>query len=117
MDRLRFAFLLSIMWSAAILAAIIAVFMTVNGAHAQESGVCHDFEIVKGALAEEYGEIPSGMGLTNQGRAMVLFHSPETGTWTIVEMDATGRACGRSSGEAWEYMDQPQPPVPGKRPA
>ncbi len=62
-------------------------------------------EFVK-ALASNYNEKPSGMGLSQSGALVVIFTSP-AGTWTAATVSAAGEACLVGSGDGWTDLTPP----------
>lgn len=116
MDRLRFAFLLTLMWSAAILAAFVAVFLTVTGpANAQENK-CGPWANIQKVVTEQFHFVPVGLGLINEQAALVVYASPEDGSWVAFILGTKGIACEISSGADWSSIPLPDLPVPGQRP-
>ena len=115
MDRARFAFVLSIMWGAAILASIIAVFMTVNGARA-EGLQCGNWDEVKAELAGK-GFYKVGVGMVNQASAMAILENEGGEHWFLFVVNSNGTACLNQEGAAWVPFPEPEPLIEGKRPA
>lgn len=80
--------------------------MTVDAAH------CWPYAEVQQHLTEQYGETPGHIGLASDGRLLLVERNAETGTWTILLVDAQGTACGVASGKDWEESAKPLPGRP-----
>lgn len=88
------------------LAALLAILPTATLAQDQ----CGPIEGVLSFLAQEYGELAIGGGLTPAGSLMQVLTNPDTGTWTFVRITADGVACLLASGEAWVTLAGERPP-------
>jgi hypothetical protein len=115
MDRLRFAFLLTLMWSAAILAAVVAVFMTIDGAHAQALN-CKPWVEAKVDM-EKAGFHKVGIGLISEDLMVAIMETEGGAAWALVTIDSTGKSCLFQTGSDWTPFPEWEPPVPGRRPA
>lgn len=51
-------------------------------------------------LADKYGEQKTSAGLTGQ-QVMEVYANPETGTWTVLMVNAEGLACMVAAGTIW----------------
>lgn len=93
-----------------VLAAALAV-LSVCAAHAQQSLVpCTviSAEEAERQLSENHGEVLRNSGLDARGSIVVVWANPETGSWTLALVDATGTACIVGFGEFWqEYEPEP----------
>jgi len=116
MDRARFAVVLSIAWIAAILAAVIAVYLTITPANAQETK-CGPWAVMHKVITDQLHFVPSGIGLISEQAALVVYASPETGSWKAFVIGTKGIACEISSGADWSSIPLPDLPIPGQRPA
>ena len=116
MDRARFAFVLSMMWGAAILAGIIAIYLTITGpANAQEAQ-CGDWQEVKAELAAK-GFHKVGTGFVSPTMVIAILENEGGALWYIFRVEASGRACLMQPGTDWVPFPEPEPLVPGRRPA
>lgn len=93
----------------AALAAGLMVLGAGYSADASAQMLCGDRETIASKLAQEYGEMPNGMGLTHTGGMLEIFKSPK-GTWTITltmpDTDENGalQACLVAHGNNWETI-------------
>jgi hypothetical protein len=74
---------------------------------------CGEYRQLRAMLAERFGEEPTSAGLAENGTIMQVFASATAATWTMVKVDATGRACVFAVGRHWEQQNL----VPGGKPA
>ena len=74
-------------------------------AEAQEGVPCKD----RGALTEElktnHAEKPIGLGVTNAGAVIELWHSLDGATWTLLLTMPDGNSCIVSVGKDWVTAD------------
>lgn len=75
-------------------------------AMAQSARVCAPYPVVAERLAERYAEARVGRGLGADGRLLEVWASPETGSWTVLLVAASGTACLVASGQGYERMDE-----------
>lgn len=61
-------------------------------------------------LADKYGEQKTNAGLTGQ-QVMEVYANPETGTWTVLMVNANGLACMVAAGEIWLTFEPETAPV------
>ena len=90
-------------------AALIALAVA-SPAIAQEGPPCvatHDEAVAM--LAERYGEVPTGYGLTRDGASVIEVFVSKGGSWTIVRVLPDGRTCMLSDGYGWVFVDVPWP--------
>lgn len=80
----------------------VTVGLLIPTSHAYSQSLCGERAVALKNLLKNYGEEPKHIALANDGRVLEVLVSPETGTWTIMLTDTTGRACGMAMGEAWE---------------
>lgn len=59
------------------------------------------------SLADKYGEQKTGAGLTGQ-QVMEVYANEETGTWTVLMVNASGLACMVAAGTIWLTFE-PEP--------
>ncbi len=86
-----------------ILAFCAVVALSSNSATAQT--ICSPREGIVGRLAEKYGEVPVGIGVTNKGDALVELLTTKDGlTWTIIVSMSNGTACVVAAGEGWRFL-------------
>lgn len=94
-----------------ILAAVAAALSIATPASAQV--ICGERSQIIAQLESKYGETRRSVGL-QQGRGVVeVYSSEETGTWTILVTDASGKSCLMAAGEAFEV----EPPARKDTPA
>ncbi|WP_197919304.1 hypothetical protein [Thiosulfatihalobacter marinus] len=86
--------------------------LTASSASAQAN--CLPSADLAAALRAKYGESVTGSGLTRiQGGVPALLQvwiSPESGTFTVVIVRASGLACVMAAGENWMVMEPLAPP-------
>jgi hypothetical protein len=68
--------------------------------------ICGQYERLKNALTDGYGESMSGRGLQSETRMIELWRSPDTGTWTVLMILPNGITCVVASGTDWQ--DEPK---------
>ncbi len=81
--------------------------------HAPDSAaqsVCGSYDRMQEKLIQRYEEARVGRGLAGSTTLFELWASEATGTWTILKVYTTGRACVMASGEGWESFE---PEIPG----
>lgn len=54
-----------------------------------------------------YREDPAAIGLSESGRLMEVFASPDGRTWTIVMTTPDGLACIMAAGKNWDVIIPP----------
>lgn len=112
----RFWFAFTILWIACSLAGIMAVFLTIRPANAQEP--CPKYQDLKKGLADAYGEAPAGSGILGEGNAvLMIFASPKGETWTATMLRSDGTACIIAHGGEWLDVIPPEYSMKGRRPA
>ncbi|MFL5332345.1 MAG: hypothetical protein ACJ8H8_04005 [Geminicoccaceae bacterium] len=67
---------------------------------------CGEYRQLRAMLAERFGEEPTSAGLAENGTIMQVFASATAATWTMVKVEATGRACVFAVGRHWEQQNQ-----------
>ena len=87
-----------------LLFAILVAFAFGGSAVAQLG--CGTYASMIAQLDMKYGEVRLGAG-RSPTKIFELWASAETGTWTILEVFASGMACMRAAGEGWTV----DPPV------
>ena len=58
-------------------------------------------------LADKYGEVPVGMGLTSTGKVIEILKS-DNGSWSIVMTGTDGKTCAMAVGEGWSDVPATQ---------
>lgn len=81
---------------------LLAIMATIAAPPALAQGNCAPFAAIRDGLAETWSESVSVTGLASEGSALVIFASPETGTWTAVIVAPDGTGCVVASGSAFE---------------
>ena len=66
---------------------------------------CADYSTVVQRLLSGYGESPRTVGMGANNNTVVQFANEETGSWTIVVVDANLVACLVAAGEAWTLLE------------
>lgn len=74
---------------------------------AQENANCAALPLIVDELDEKWGESRVAAGLSAQGVLFQVFQS-QSGTWTLVISDPTGRACALAAGTNWETYPIPK---------
>jgi hypothetical protein len=72
-------------------------------APAAASPACGPYPTIVRALADGYHEAPAGMGLQQTGNVLQLFVAP-SGSFSLVEIAASGKACVVAGGRSWEAL-------------
>ncbi|OOG66854.1 hypothetical protein BLJAPNOD_03532 [Ensifer sp. M14] len=92
-------------------AVILAAAVTAhpNPASSQAVANCAQRSEVIEFLLRQYQEKPAGIGLINPHAVMEIY-AADSGTWTLVVTDVTGRSCVILAGKSWEAL--PPQPVP-----
>ena len=86
-----------------ILSAIViasALLLPAQSVNAQQ--VCVPHEKVKLQLEEKFDEQVIGRGLTPNGKAMFELFVSESGSWTVIVSEPSGRSCVVAGGESWQ---------------
>ena len=61
------------------------------------------------ALERGFGEVAQIGGVMQEGRALLMFANPKTGTWTIVVQAPDGRYCSPAAGRDYRAALQGDP--------
>ncbi len=78
-----------------------ALLLAVQPANAQQ--VCAPHEKTALQLKKNFDEQVVGRGLTPNGKAMFELFVSESGSWTVLASDPSGRSCVVASGESWQH--------------
>jgi hypothetical protein len=63
---------------------------------------CTDYKTLRTALMEKFHEVPTGVGLTAEGKAAyTLFATPDGASWTLVIVSVSGKSCIVGVGTNW----------------
>ena len=73
---------------------------------AYQQPVCGEYRELRTMLADRFGEEPASAGLAENGTILEVFASATAATWTLVKVEATGRACVFAVGRHWEQHSQ-----------
>ncbi len=84
------------------IAAASALLLSAQSANAQQ--VCAPHEKAALQLEEKFDEQVIGRGLTPNGKAMFELFVGESGSWTVLVSDPSGRSCVVVSGESWQRI-------------
>ncbi len=69
---------------------------------APEARPCHDYKALVTALDKRYGEAPVSLGMQNNGHALQVFASAESGSWTVLSIAPDGTGCIVAAGRHWQ---------------
>lgn len=83
--------------------AVAVTSVTATPADAQDIA-CGSREEMTERLKRSFGEAQTGLGLVSAARVLEVWSSRETGTWTILMTDPSGRSCLVAAGEAWKTV-------------
>lgn len=64
--------------------------------------MCGSYDELRVMLDRRFGERPASSGLADDGTVMQVFASAGAGTWTMVSIDPSGKACVLATGEGWQ---------------
>jgi hypothetical protein len=95
-------------WSPSIdiVGALFLAIAVLASAGAVQAGACAPRAALTELLADRYGERSHGMGVIGApGPAVQLFVNPDTGSWTLLELQPGGMACIAAIGTT----EQPRP--------
>ena len=92
------------------IAAVVAMIVGASQAQAQGQPQCAPRAIVLDHLAENFGESRQSIGMSEQGRVMEVFASPETGSWTVTITLPNGMTCLVAAGESFEVLAETPTP-------
>lgn len=76
---------------------------------AQAQYACGEHDKLVALIADKYGEVPQGLGVS--GPNLVEFFLSPTGSWTMMSTNPNGPTCVIASGTDWEMRP---PPTKGK---
>ncbi|MCA1493747.1 hypothetical protein [Sinorhizobium alkalisoli] len=84
-------------------AALLALAATVYPVPAEAQGVvnCAERSQVIEFLARQYAEKQAAVGLINP-RAVMELYAADSGTWTLIVTDVSGRSCVIFAGQSWD---------------
>ncbi len=88
-----------------VLSAIViasALLLSAQPANAQQ--VCAPHEKATLHIEEKFDEQVVGRGLTPNGKAMFELFVSESGSWTVLVSDPSGRSCVVAIGENWQHI-------------
>lgn len=85
--------------------AFVLLFSTV--APAQQQAQCADYITATAHLYENFGEEPVDMYVTDSGTAIVVMFDKEDESWTMLAVNAAGRAClaAQGNGRSQSFPD------------
>lgn len=63
---------------------------------------CGTYDVLRSMLGDRFDERPASIGLADDGTLMQLFASNAAGTWTMVNVEPSGRACVLATGRNWQ---------------
>jgi len=95
-----------------LLAAVaFVIFVLCGGARA--AAVCMPWADLKPRVAKAWHEFPIDVGVINAQTVVEIMASPDGATFTVVIVDAAGRACAILSGTGWEGVEPTKSGTPG----
>ena len=85
------------------------ILLTAGRGLGQEAPACGPHDAVRAALAERYGEVRQGLGLS--GNTLIeLYAAPDGRTWTLTVTRPDGTTCLIASGSDYEVARDPTRP-------
>ena len=90
--------------SQALSAIVIASALLLSAQPANAQQVCAPHEKAVLQLEEKFDEQVVGRGLTPNGKAMFEVFVSESGSWTVLVSEPSGRSCVVASGESWQRI-------------
>ncbi|WP_051357828.1 hypothetical protein [Leisingera caerulea] len=72
------------------------------------------FDLMAGALLDQYSELPIAEMLAKNGNTIHLFIAPNDGTWTIVSTEPGGVSCALGYGADFQALGPPGPEHTGE---
>jgi len=93
----------------AVLANLLCV--TMAGETAAQSACAPRTDIIN-HLSARYNEVPSGMGIANNGGVIELLSSVSGTSWTLIITMPNGTACMIAAGENWQAIPQLSKSIP-----
>lgn len=88
------------------LALLLGLFPTIALA-----GNCAPHSAALAMLANNYGETVQATGLSATGTMLQIIANTDTGTWTVLETNASGMTCLRASGDNMEITPTAAAPI------
>jgi len=85
-----------------ILAALLALPAAV---HSQ--ALCATRDVLVSRLTGQYGEARQSVGIDSNGNLMEIFASLETGGWSVLVKEPTGRSCLVAAGQGFRIDSEP----------
>lgn len=97
-----------------VIAATVFLFgVQVFCSQAQAQTLCGDHDKVTAHLEKKFNETRSGMGVVSNGGVLEVYHSEESGTWTVLMTMPGEPTCLIATGEAWESLQVPAQKMKG----
>ncbi len=90
--------------SQALSAIVIASALLLSAQPANAQQVCAPHEKAALQLEEKFDEQVIGRGLTPNGKAMFELFVSESGSWTVIVSEPSGRSCVVAIGESWQRI-------------
>lgn len=87
--------------------ALMVVLITITTAAFAQTSQCAPYPVLSAHLTEKYGEAVVWVGNQSPAAILELWVNPETGTWTIVQYQASGNACMVVSGDGSQPLAPP----------
>jgi hypothetical protein len=88
-----------------LLAALLLMAGTTVLAEAQERMNCNTREYMADTLTTEYAEQPAGLGVTNHGTVVELWHGDGGSSWTLLLTMPNGNSCIVGAGNDWIQLE------------
>ena len=70
---------------------------------------CGGYADMAAALSKDFGQAQRFVGIENRGLVTVLFSNPETSSWTVLVVAASGLACVIAAGVNGEFIPPGSP--------
>lgn len=92
-----------------IAAFVFWISIMVTYAHA-DTASCAPYADVAAKLASSFGEVPVGMGVSEDGQtAYELLADPKDGSFTWLRVSRDGTACMMTGGVGWQFQTKGDP--------
>lgn len=81
---------------------MLAMLLTLPAVPAAAQAQCRAWPELRAELLKGWREVPVSRGMIDATTALVVLASPDGGSFTVVSVEASGRACIRAAGSGWE---------------
>lgn len=100
-DRVVLGVAIGLLVMLAALVGLVVLAVWALAAPAEAQAECGGRSEMVRRLAQGFGEVQVGSGLSGDGRIVEVWASPDGGTWTILITTAGGISCLAGAGEGW----------------